>query len=88
NALRHGSPPVTVTARTAGETLEVHVLDRGGGFPEDALGLPMDGTPRTNARGFGLGLAIVASIARAHGGQAVTANTADGADAWLSLPAD
>ncbi|MGH2922131.1 MAG: ATP-binding protein, partial [Gaiellaceae bacterium] len=37
--------------------------------------------------GAGLGLAIVAAIASAHGGSAHAANrTGGGADVWLSIP--
>jgi two-component system, OmpR family, sensor kinase len=37
--------------------------------------------------GAGLGLAIVAAIARAHGGRAGFAPRATGTDAWIALPA-
>jgi signal transduction histidine kinase len=86
NALRYGSPPVRLEARTVAGAVEIHVTDDGPGFPDEALREPLDGTPRANARGFGLGLALVASIARAHGGTAALANTPTGADASLTLP--
>jgi signal transduction histidine kinase len=37
--------------------------------------------------GAGLGLAIVAAIARAHGGQAGFSPRQTGTDAWIALPA-
>jgi two-component system OmpR family sensor kinase len=86
NAFRHGSPPVRLHAAATGDGVEIHVVDNGVGFSDDALDAPLDGTPRASATGFGLGLAMVASIARAHGGSASTANTGAGADAWVTLP--
>jgi signal transduction histidine kinase len=86
NARRYGHPPVTLRAHTTDRGVEIHVTDHGDGFSSEALVGPLDGTPRANARGFGLGLAMVASIARAHGGTASTANTNEGADAWVTLP--
>jgi signal transduction histidine kinase len=35
----------------------------------------------------GSGLAIVRTVARAHGGEAHAANVEGGADVWLTLPA-
>ena len=86
NACRYGDAPVRLHARTTASGVELHVIDHGTGFTTEALQTPLDGTPRSNARGFGLGLAMVASIAHAHGGSAATANTGSGADAWLTLP--
>lgn len=77
NAIRHGAPPVTVTARRHGERVEISISDAGAGIPEHirdrlfqrfATGSPSGGT--------GLGLFIVRELARGLGG-----------DAWF-LPAD
>jgi signal transduction histidine kinase len=86
NAIRYGAPPVRLRAQVRPETIEIHVTDGGTGYSEAVLREPLDGTPLASARGFGLGLAMVASIARAHGGTAGLANTGSGADAWLTLP--
>jgi PAS domain S-box-containing protein len=71
NALRHGRPPVTVTAVDRSTAVEIRVSDQGGGvsdavaprlFERFATGLSKGGT--------GLGLFIVRELARAHGGEA------------------
>jgi len=71
NALRHGKPPVTVTAVDASTEVQIRVSDEGGGVPDAvaprlferfATGLSKGGT--------GLGLFIVRELARAHGGEA------------------
>jgi len=91
NALGHGEGTVTITARTAGEATEVHVLDEGGGFPPDVAGRAFERFSRADdARprgGSGLGLAIVAAVAEAHGGTAGVTTAGGGADVWISLPA-
>jgi two-component system, OmpR family, osmolarity sensor histidine kinase EnvZ len=73
NALRHGAPPVDVTARVSGQSLVLEVDDRGAGIPADQvehLKRPFTrGEPaRSGVPGTGLGLAIVERIARLHGG--------------------
>ncbi|MGH2934202.1 MAG: sensor histidine kinase [Gaiellaceae bacterium] len=91
NALRHGDGDVTLAAADSGDTVSFHVTDQGGGFPPAFL-------PRAFARftradeartgpGTGLGLAVVAEIAAAHGGTAAAANLATGgADVSLCIP--
>lgn len=90
NALRHGTGPVTLSAKDAGAMIELHVRDHGAGFPDEFIGQALARYTRAdNARGrggFGLGLSIVDAIARAHGGRAAVANH-DGADAWITIPA-
>ena len=90
NAIRHGAPPVTVTARRHGERVEISISDAGAGIPEhvrDRLfqrfvtGSPSGGT--------GLGLFIVRELARGQGGDAWYAPADDAGTARfvLSLPA-
>jgi signal transduction histidine kinase len=71
NALRHGAPPVSVSAlRTNGE-LWVTVEDRGRGVAREFVGSLFERFTRgtTDAsEGAGLGLSIAQSYARAHGG--------------------
>ena len=90
NALRYGSGPVTLRIRRADGGVEIHVLDRGEGFPEEFIPRAFERFSRAASSrrdgGSGLGLAIVQTVARAHGGQAHAANAERGADVWLSLP--
>ncbi len=91
NALRHGSGEVSVSLTAPGdETVEVHIGDRGPGFPPAFLPRAFERFSRpSGARGddgSGLGLAIVRTIARAHGGEADATNTTGGPEVWLSLP--
>jgi len=72
NALRHGAPPVLVSATCASPRVEIRVRDHGSGvspairprlFERFATGRSQGGT--------GLGLFIVRELARAQGGDAV-----------------
>ena len=91
NALLHGGGSVTLSARRAGDRVELHVTDLGPGFPADFAARAFDRFSRADeARrrtGSGLGLAIVRAIAVAHHGSANATNTQPkGADVWISLP--
>ena len=73
NALRHGAPPVIVTARLVEDGLEVLVRDHGPGIPKEALPHVFDrfykaGADRARSDGSGLGLAIAKANAELHGG--------------------
>jgi two-component system, OmpR family, sensor kinase len=92
NALRYGDGTIELAVAVADHTVEIHVLDRGAGFPGEFLGRAFERFSRASASnrddGSGLGLAIVQTVARAHGGEAYVANREEGgADAWLTLPA-
>jgi signal transduction histidine kinase len=91
NTLRYGGGAITLSARRVGGSVEIHVADRGPGFGDflphafDRFSRADSGRPRG---GVGLGLAIVRTIAQAHGGDAGADNlSAGGADVWLALPA-
>jgi signal transduction histidine kinase len=91
NALRYGSGPVSLTARARDGLIELHVLDRGPGLPEEFRERAFERFSRASASrndgGSGLGLAIVEAIAHAHGGEAHLANRpGGGADVWITLP--
>jgi signal transduction histidine kinase len=91
NALGHGDGTVTISARRAGEVVELHVRDEGRGFSPEVAARAFErfsrGDDARGRGGSGLGLAIVDAVARAHGGSAGIAPNGGGADVWISLPA-
>jgi two-component system OmpR family sensor kinase len=92
NALTHGAGTITISAAAQGASVALHVTDEGPGFPADFRDRAFDrfataDTGRVGAAN-GLGLAIVAALAEAHGGTASAANRPEGgADVWAELPA-
>ena len=91
NALRYSDGEVTLSGERNGESgREVHVRDRGPGFPPEFLDQAFERFSRADpgraGRGTGLGLSIVQMIAHAHGGDAHAANRDSGADVWLVIP--
>jgi signal transduction histidine kinase len=92
NAVRHGGGGASLRAARHNGSVELHVLDRGKGFPPAFVGHAFERFSRADegrgGEGAGLGLAIVETIARAHGGHAHAANRdGGGADVWIQLPA-
>ena len=93
NALRHGAPPVVVTAARGSGELELVVEDGGAGVPEDVRANVFDEFVRSaesaTRPGSGLGLAIARSYAHAHGGELLLDKHGDrGARFRFVLPAD
>lgn len=89
NALRHGSGTVRLQAVERPNAVVLHVTDEGQGFPPQFLERAFERFSRADGSraGAGLGLAIVAAIAHAHGGTAAASNpAAGGADVVLELP--
>jgi len=73
NALRHGEPPVIVTAQQSDSHLRLTVEDRGDGVPPEFVPdlferFSRSGSARERSSGTGLGLAIARSYAQAHRG--------------------
>lgn len=92
NAVRHGEGEVRLWAVASGEAVELHVGDRGAGFPPAFLPHAFErfsrADPARGRGGSGLGLAIVEAIARAHGGRVGAVNDpGGGADVWIEVPA-
>ncbi len=92
NALRHGSGRVTMSARAADREgwVDISVTDEGAGIaPEHrALAFMRFWQSTVRAQGSGLGLYLVRGLARAHGGDAVVIEGADGrAHIHVRLPA-
>lgn len=93
NALRHsGSKQIALALDVDEHELRMHVRDHGKGIPEGAeerIFRPFEQLDpgSTAGKGAGLGLAIVAEIARAHGGKVHARNAADGGAIFtLTLP--
>ncbi|WP_150288113.1 HAMP domain-containing sensor histidine kinase [Rhabdaerophilum calidifontis] len=100
NALKYGKPEpdvpdgtagIDLAARRAGETIEIAVTDRGAGIPagdrERVTERFVRLDPSRAQPGFGLGLSLVAAVARLHGGQLRLEDNAPGLRAVLALPA-
>jgi two-component system, OmpR family, sensor histidine kinase CreC len=85
--------PIAIETRREGDTVLLHVLDRGAGVPAYAQGRVFErfySLPRPGGQGrsSGLGLCFVAEVADLHGGRATLGNRDDGgAVAELRLPA-
>jgi two-component system OmpR family sensor kinase len=91
NALRYSEGPVVLRAYDRNGSVELHVLDEGGGFEPEFLPRAFErfsrADPARTRGGAGLGLSIVQAIAEAHGGRAGASNReSGGADVWVSLP--
>jgi signal transduction histidine kinase len=76
NSMRHGKPPVTVTAAGGDRHLRLVVEDRGEGVPPEFVPRLFDRFARSSeargrTEGSGLGLSIAQAYARAHGGDIV-----------------
>jgi len=93
NAKRHSRSRVRATIVHSGDRVILYVDDDGPGLPEDAAERVFGRFSRleeardSSTGGAGLGLAIVAAVARAHGGSVnVTRSDIGGARFELSLP--
>jgi hypothetical protein len=92
NAIKFSSPggAVTLSLAQAPGQLEVTVTDRGPGIPEDAREKVMERFYRLEESrtmpGSGLGLALVAAVARLHGGHLALSDNHPGLKAAVCLP--
>jgi PAS domain S-box-containing protein len=84
NALRYssGETPIEIEAQMGAEYLEIRVLDRGRGIPEEELDRVFDkffrGASPGVPKGTGLGLSICKGFVEAHNGRIVARNRAKG----------
>jgi two-component system, OmpR family, sensor histidine kinase KdpD len=82
NALRHSPPsrPPVLSARPAGETVVLEVIDQGQGVPDHLKERIFEPFQRLDDRhaGVGLGLAVAKGFAEAMGGSIVAADTPGG----------
>jgi two-component system, OmpR family, sensor kinase len=91
NALQHGDGPIALSALRGTASIELHVTDEGPGFPPDFIANAFERFARAerarSTDGSGVGLAIVKTIAQAHGGDAQASNRpGHGADTRIELP--
>lgn len=77
-ALGDAPGTVRVEASTAGDWVEIRVIDTGSGIPDDLLDTIWQPDMTTRRRGTGLGLALVRQTVLAHGGEATARNSPDG----------
>ncbi|HET7129304.1 MAG TPA: GAF domain-containing protein [Gaiellaceae bacterium] len=86
NAVRHGEPPIRVSAVRNGTSIRVSVDDSGGGVPEGLRDRLFDRFTRTESGGgSGLGLAIARAYAHALGGELLYRDDEPGAGARFEL---
>ena len=90
NAIKHGGPPIEVSARREGATVVFDVVDHGRGIPDELGATLFDKFVRAStAPGVGLGLAVVRAIVEAHGGRVGADNVPSGGARFrVELPAD
>jgi signal transduction histidine kinase len=91
NSLRHGAGTIGVSAIRSGDSVELHVTDEGPGFAAEFADHAFERFARAEesrtSSGAGLGLAIVAAVATAHGGTARIVRAAGGgAEVAIRLP--
>lgn len=88
NALRHGLPPVELTARRDREAVQIRLRDHGPGVPADDQELLFERLSAADraAESVGLGLWIVRLLAEAHGGRVGYEPADPGARFTLTLP--
>ncbi len=93
NALRYGSPPVTVNLKNQNKAILLEVIDSGDGLSADEYEKIFDPFYRpkgqTENKGFGLGLSIVKQIAGTHGGDVEFTSTHEQKSCFrVTLPTD
>lgn len=95
NAIKHtpSGSAIDLSAQVRGNTAVLTVRDHGAGIPADALDRVFERFWQADSAragtGVGLGLSIVASIAREHGGTAIATNAPGGGAIFtIELPLD
>ena len=97
NALKYGRASedgplaLRIAVRPAGSNVELSVADQGPGIPEDQRERVLERFARLEGArtrpGFGLGLSLVAAVARLHGGAVRLSDNKPGLRVAISLPA-
>lgn len=89
NAVKHApGAPVRLTARAAGDHVEIHVADRGPGIAPDLRDTLFDDLRRGEdaAEGAGIGLFLCRALARAQHGDVTETGDGPGATFLITLP--
>jgi signal transduction histidine kinase len=90
NALKHGGPPFSITARRKGQVARIVVQDHGPGIPAqdvERILKPFERGKAGHAEGLGLGLHIAQSIVKAHQGTLrVESEVGKGTSFMVELP--
>jgi signal transduction histidine kinase len=94
NAMKYGAigrqPAITISAQSNSEVVELVIADRGPGIPAEQRERVKDRFVRLDASrskpGNGLGLSLVASVMKLHGGQLLLEDNEPGLRAKLVLP--
>jgi two-component system OmpR family sensor kinase len=91
NALRHGDGAVALAAREEDGEVVLSVADGGTGFGPEIVDVAFERFSQSrrsrSGGGNGLGLAVVRSVAEAHGGSVGVRNRPEGgAEAWMRIP--
>ena len=89
NALRHGRPPVVISAASTPAAVEVSIEDHGDGVPDGDVPFLFDrfSTADRSPQSVGLGLWIVHTLVEAHGGAVRYEAPRGGARFVVTLPA-
>ncbi len=98
NAMKYGLPPadgappeIVLSAALQGGLVVISVSDRGAGIPTEQRERAVERFGRLDSSrhkpGSGLGLSLVAAVARLHGGRLALGDNAPGLVAMLELPA-
>lgn len=85
-AVSDGHEPVTISVSCAQDVAILRIRDQGPGVPEEFVDRIFEPFFSTRSAGTGLGLAVVHSIADAHGGRISVNDALDGAEFVLELP--
>ena len=89
NALHHGNAPVEVTLTERGADVVIDIVDHGPGIRADErerIFEPFVRARGTEREGFGLGLSLIARVARVHRGSAEFLASQTGAHLRIVLP--
>ena len=77
---------VSLYSRKTKDFLEILVSDNGAGIPEEDIDKVFDPFFTTRPKGTGLGLAVVSSIVKSHGGEVDVSSDSNGTTFTVSLP--